>query len=126
MGAAMCATTTVAAAITVSTSPNESTLTCSVGQMVTLQPATSLANPNPIDSMMVMPARCSGVYRNMSDAREGIKGLLMMGYSVQHVSHQVTPLRTKANGEVDLLLSAVFILAASPDFAKQTGRGGPR
>ena len=90
--------------------PGETTICTSVSKAA-LNPARPVLPNNPIDRLSLMPTICSGGGMNQSELPGGIRQLLLAGWRITQVSHQVTSLGA-SSGEtgVELLISGLFVL----------------
>ena len=83
---------------------------CSVVLKTQIEAGQPLLPGNPIESMAVLPANCSGNVMEHATVSGGIRYLLQSGFRMTGVSHQTTALRTNPDGKVELLISAIYAL----------------
>lgn len=91
--------------------PQGESAICTSLAKAALNPARSVLPNNPIDRLGLMPAICSGGGMNQAEIPGGVRQLMQSGWRVIQLSHQVTPLGgVNADGNVELLISGVFVL----------------
>lgn len=90
--------------------PGETAICTSVVK-APLNPARPVLPNNPIDRLGLMPTICTGGGMNQTEIPGGVRQLLLSGWRITQLSHQVTSLGA-GNPEtgVDLLISGLFVL----------------
>lgn len=83
---------------------------CTVVIKTSIEASQVLAAGNPIDGLSSMPATCNGNMMMQLVVGGGVRQMLVTGYRLIGVSHQVTALATSPSGKAELLISAVFAL----------------
>lgn len=83
---------------------------CTVVLKTSIEASQALGTGNPIDSLMTMPATCTGNMLTHTQMPGGVRQMLVSGFRLIGVSHQVTTLVTTPTGKAELLISAMFAL----------------
>lgn len=83
---------------------------CSVAIKSELDANKPIHATTPIDNLVSAPATCTGNVMLRNELVGGVRGLLVNGWRVSSATHQVTTLRAFPSGQVELLISALFVL----------------
>ena len=83
---------------------------CSVAIKSELDANKPIQLTSPIDNLVSVPANCTGNVMLRAEVMGGVRSLLVNGWRIANTSHQVTSLRTLPSGQVDLLISGIFVL----------------
>jgi hypothetical protein len=86
------------------------TAICTVVKRGALDLSKPLLPGNPIETIALTPTVCNGQTLLKQDFSDGFRSLLVVGWRVTAISHQVTNLGVGTSGSVELLISAVVTL----------------
>jgi hypothetical protein len=86
------------------------TAICTVVKRGSIDLTKPLLPSNPVETIALSPTVCNGQTLLKQDFSDGFRSLLVIGWRVTAISHQVTNLGVGANGSVELLISAIVTL----------------
>jgi hypothetical protein len=87
----------------------ESTL-CTVVLRAPIDAGKPLQSGNPIEAMASLPVVCTGSIMQQMPIAGGVRQMMTMGFRVTGISHQVTPIKSDADGKNELLITALFTM----------------